>query len=647
MPIAELQPRADEALREVFGLADYRPGQRRVIEALLAGRSALAVFPTGGGKSLCYQLPAVVLEGTCLVVSPLIALMKDQIDQLTARGVPAARLDSSLGLAETRDVQDRLLAGGLKLLYVAPERFANERFLRLLEQVELSIFAVDEAHCISSWGHAFRPDYLKVVARAHELGAKRLLALTATATPQVQADIEEAFGIDPDDAVVTGFYRANLELLQTPVASPARDALLLERLGARPAGSSIVYVTLQRDAERVAALLEDAGLPARAYHAGLAAELRAEVQEWWQELDRGIVVATIAFGMGIDKADVRYVYHYAQPKSLEAYAQETGRAGRDGEPSVCEMFACPDDRATLENFTYGDTPARDGIARLVREVFAAEDTYDLAESELAARLDVRPLVLRTALTYLELDGYLRAATPFYAGYRIKPISDLEAVCASLGDARGAFLRDVLAHAAVGRTWLTLDPEAAAGDLGQDRARIVSALDWLAAEGHVELRPSDVRHRYRIDRRPDDQDALVSELMERFAAREDAEIGRVGMPLALATLDGCRTNALVGYFGEQRAEPCGHCSFCIDGRALPLPAPVPVEPLPAGVDESEIATLVSAHPRALATSRQQARLLCGITSPATSKARLGKHPLFARLADQRFADVLAWRERAAV
>jgi ATP-dependent DNA helicase RecQ len=157
----------------------------------------------------------------------------------------------------------------------------------------------------------------------------------------------------------------------------------------------------------------------------------------------------------------------------------------------------------------------------------------------------------------------------------------------------------------------------------------------------------VRHRYRIDRRPDDQAALVSDLMERFAAREDAEIGRVGMPLALATLEGCRTNALVGYFGEQRDEPCGHCSFCISGRALPLPSPLPVEPLPAGVDEEEIATLVSAHARALATPRQQARLLCGITSPATSKARLGKHPLFGRLADQRFADVVAWRERAAV
>ncbi len=646
MPIAELQPRADEALREVFGLADYRPGQRRVVEALLAGRSALAVFPTGGGKSLCYQLPAVVLEGTCLVVSPLIALMKDQIDQLTARGVSAARLDSSLGLSETRDVQDRLLAGELKLLYVAPERFANERFLRLLEQVELSIFAVDEAHCISSWGHAFRPDYLKVVARARELGAKRLLALTATATPQVQADIEEAFGIDPDDAVVTGFYRENLELLQTPVAAPARDRLLLDRLGARPAGSSIVYVTLQRDAERVAALLEDAGLPARAYHAGLAAELRTEVQEWWQALDRGIVVATIAFGMGIDKADVRYVYHYAQPKSLEAYAQETGRAGRDGEPSVCELFACPDDRATLENFTYGDTPARDGLARLVREVFDADETYDLAESELSARLDVRPLVLRTALTYLELDGYLRAATPVLrrlshqadlrprGGLRSRSATPVARSCATYSPTRP--------WDAPGSRSIQRPPPS---DLGQDRVRIVSALDWLAAEGHVELRPSDVRHRYRIDRRPDDHDALVSDLVERFAAREEAEIGRVGMPLALATLEGCRTNALVGYFGERaasRAATARSASTVARCRCRP---PCRSSRCQQASTSPSIATLVSSYPQALATPRQQARLLCGITSPATSKARLGKHPLFGRLATQRFADVLAWRERA--
>jgi ATP-dependent DNA helicase RecQ len=641
----DLQARADAALRDVFGLAGYRSGQREVVSALLAGRSALAVFPTGGGKSLCYQLPAVVLEGTCLVVSPLVALMKDQIDALTLRGVAAARLDSSLSFDEARLVQDRLVSGELKLLYVAPERFANERFLRLLGQTKLSIFAVDEAHCISAWGHAFRPDYLKVVARARELGADRLLALTATATPQVQADIEQAFGIDPADAVVTGFYRENLTLLQTPIASASRDGLLVERLRSRPAGPTIVYVTLQKDAMRVARMLVEAGIEARPYHAGLAPELRAETQDWWAASSAGIVVATIAFGMGIDKADVRYVYHYAQPKSLEAYAQETGRAGRDHEPSICEFFACPDDQATLENFIYGDTPARGGLDGLVATVFAAGDTYDLAESELSSRLDVRPLVLRTALTYLELDGYLRQTTPFYAGYKIKPLSDLQAVSSALGAERGAFLRSLLGHAKEGRIWLTLDPQQAADDLGEERSRIAAALDWLAGEGHVELKPSDVRQRYRILRQPDARDALVDELVERFAARERAEIERVRMPLALAVLDGCRTNALIRYFGEERSEPCGHCSFCIDGSARPLPDAAPIPALASALSEPELAALIAEHPGALGTPRQQARFLCGIMSPATSRSRLGRHPVFGSLVEQRFADVLAWREDA--
>jgi ATP-dependent DNA helicase RecQ len=646
MTSEELQARADAALRDIFGLADYRPGQQQVVSALLAGRSALAVFPTGGGKSLCYQLPAVVLDGTCLVVSPLVALMKDQIDALTLRGVAAARLDSSLSFDEAKAVQDRLLAGDLDLLYVAPERFANERFLRLLAQVKLSIFAVDEAHCISAWGHAFRPDYLKVVARARELGAERLLALTATATPLVQQDIEQAFGIDPDDAVVTGFYRENLTLLQTPIASAGRDGLLVERLRTRPPGPTIVYVTLQKDAMRVARVLVEADIEARPYHAGLAPEQRAETQDWWTASSAGIVVATIAFGMGIDKADVRYVYHYAQPKSLEAYAQETGRAGRDDAPSICEFFACPDDQATLENFIYGDTPARAGLEGLVKTIFGAGETYDLAESELSTRLDVRPLVLRTALTYLELDGYLRQATPFYAGYKIKPLSDLEAVCTSLGEERGAFLRAVLGHAKEGRTWLTLDPQQAADDLGEQRSRIATALDWLAGQGHVELKPSDVRQRYRILRQPEQREALVDELVERFATREQAEIERVRMPLALAVSPSCRTNALIRYFGEERSEPCGHCSFCLEGEAPPLPDAAAIPSLEADVSEAELAALIAAHPGALQTPRQQARFLCGIMSPATSRSRLGRHSVFGSLVEHRFADVLAWREDAA-
>src|SRR4051812_34041182 len=326
-----------ELLSAPFGFDAFRPGQQRVVEALLAGRSALAVFPTGGGKSLCYQLPSLLLDGVTVVVSPLIALMKDQIDFLAAHGVDAARLDSSLGPDEVREVAARLRAGSLKLLYVSPERFNNERFLAQLAGTRIALFAVDEAHCISEWGHNFRPDYLKLAQRARELDAERVLALTATATPAVVADICAGFGIDEADSVVTGFYRPNLTLLTTPAPAAERDRMLLDRLRERPPGPTIVYVTLQRTALRVASLLAAAGLPARPYHAGMASEERVAVQEWWTGSDRAVVVATIAFGMGIDKADVRYVYHYNLPKGLESYSQEIGRAGRDGEPSTCEL----------------------------------------------------------------------------------------------------------------------------------------------------------------------------------------------------------------------------------------------------------------------------------------------------------------------
>ena len=246
-------PRAVLASR--FGFPGFRPGQEQVVETLIAGRSALAVFPTGAGKSLCYQLPALLLDGVTVVVSPLIALMKDQIDALVLQGIDSARLDSSLGPDEARAVSERLRAGGLKLLYVAPERFNNERFLAQLAQVPISLFAVDEAHCISEWGHNFRPDYLKLATRARELGAERVLALTATATPAVVGDICSGFGIAEADAVVTGFYRPNLTMLTTPALASERDQLLIDRLQERPPGSTIVYVTLQKTALRVASLL--------------------------------------------------------------------------------------------------------------------------------------------------------------------------------------------------------------------------------------------------------------------------------------------------------------------------------------------------------------------------------------------------------
>jgi ATP-dependent DNA helicase RecQ len=628
---------ATEMLTSRFGFPRFRPGQEQVVDSLLAGRSALAVFPTGAGKSLCYQLPALMLDGVTVVVSPLIALMKDQIDLLARQGVDAARLDSSLDANEVRAVSDRLRNGSLKLLYVAPERFNNERFLGQLGETKIALFAVDEAHCISEWGHNFRPDYLKLAARARELGAERVLALTATATPTVVADIRAGFGIEERDAVVTGFYRPNLTLLTTPVRAQERDQALLDRLRERPPGSTIVYVTLQRTAERLAALLAAAGLPARAYHAGMNADDRVEVQEWWTAANKNIVVATIAFGMGIDKADVRYVYHLNLPKGLESYSQEIGRAGRDGAPSICELFACRDDVPTLENFAFGDTPTAEAITGLLGDVFAhaAGEQFAVSEYELSARHDVRPLVLKTILTYLELDGFLAQGTPFYAGYSVRPASgEWDDVFATFDADRADFLRRVLASGKAGRIWTGVDPEAVPGE---QRERVVAALGYLEQQGLVELKVADVRQRFTLLQQPPSLDTLRDALAERFDRREQSEAERIARVVSLVEHEGCQVQALVGYFGETRAEPCGHCTFCLTGAAQRLPEPNEAPALE--LDRAALDELMAQHPAALATARQRARFLCGLSSPATTKAKLSRHALFGTLAEQRFTDVL--------
>ena len=348
--------------------------------------------------------------------------------------------------------------------------------------------------------------------------------------------------------------------------------MLIDRLRERTPGSTIVYVTLQRTAERVAALLAAAGLPARAYHAGMNADDRVEVQEWWTHSNANIVVATIAFGMGIDKADVRYVYHLNLPKGLESYSQEIGRAGRDGEPSICELFACRDDVPTLENFAFGDTPTPEAIAGLLEDVFAHApgEQFAVSEYELSSRHDVRPLVLKTILTYLELDGFLEQGTPFYAGYSVRPASgEWDDVLATFDPDRADFLRRVLASGKQGRIWTGVDPDAVPGE---ERERIVKALGYLEQQGLVELKVADVRQRFTLLQQPPSLDELRDRLAERFDRREQSEAERIARVVALVEHDGCQVQSLVGYFGETRAEPCGHCSYCLTGSAQSIPEP---------------------------------------------------------------------------
>jgi ATP-dependent DNA helicase RecQ len=386
----------DQALAR-FGLREFRPGQREIIESVLDGKPTIAVLPTGAGKSLCFQLPAVALEGLAVVVSPLISLMKDQVDALLARQIPAAFINSSIAQDERQARLHAAVRGELRLLYVAPERFRVPGFTAMLARARPGLFAVDEAHCMVEWGHDFRPDYARLGDVHGELGASRLVALTATATPDVRQSIGVRLGMRVPSVFVRGFDRANLRLEVLPVQG-GDDKLrrCLQLLGdpearGRPA---IVYAATRKKAEQVAGAISRAGITARAYHAGLPDVERAEVQDRWMADDVRVVVATNAFGMGVDKRDVRLVIHHELPGSAEAYYQEAGRAGRDGQPARCVLL-----------FNHGDVRLREFL------ITSSGDNGPRPESVIEAERER----LRAMMSYAYARGCRRAFLLDYFG----------------------------------------------------------------------------------------------------------------------------------------------------------------------------------------------------------------------------------------
>ena len=397
------------ALHEHFGFEDFREGQREVISAILEGHDTVVVMPTGGGKSLCYQLPAMMREGATLVVSPLIALMKDQTDALAARGLPATFINSSIDFEEQRARINGIRQGRYKLVYVAPERFRSHAFVDALCSARLSLFAIDEAHCISQWGHDFRPDYLRLKSFIETVGRPQTVALTATATPYVRADIIEQLALREPRAFVSGFDRPNLSIRVVHTQKEREKIAHVRSLAARYAeGSGIIYTSTRKSVEQVAARLAEAGLSVVAYHAGMTDDERVRAQDEFMSGRRQMIVATNAFGMGIDKPDIRFVAHYQFPASIEAYYQEIGRAGRDRQPSECVLLFNYADKRTQDYFIEGSYPPPELVAKVYETLVATgQKRIELATRELAARAGVRnEMAVQSALITLEKAGHI-------------------------------------------------------------------------------------------------------------------------------------------------------------------------------------------------------------------------------------------------
>lgn len=637
-----------DTLQQVFGYPQFRLGQEQTVRAVLAGRSAAAIFPTGSGKSLCYQLSAVLLPHLTLVVSPLLALMQDQLGFLQRHAISAGSIDSAQSRDEANDVMARARSGELKILMISVERLKNERFRNFLQSVRISLLVVDEAHCISEWGHNFRPDYLKLPDYQRQFNIPQALLLTATATPKVIADMQAKFAIAPHDVVTTGFYRPNLNLLVEPVSGADKRRRLVQWMSERANQPSIVYVTLQKTAEQIAEHLNRHGIQAEAYHAGLPHDKREGIQQRFMGGRSNCIVATIAFGMGIDKSDIRNVVHFDLPKSIENYSQEIGRAGRDGQPSDCLVLANRDSLNVLENFVYGDTPEQDGIRRVLEDLQAAraDGQWEFLLRSLSDHSNIRELPLKTLLVQLELKGVVAPRYAFYAEYRFKYLIEPEALLARFSGERKQFVAAIVQVCKRAKTWATVDFDALYQQHNAERSRVVKALDYFQEQGLIELESKQMTEVYSLLDTDFDPSVLSVELYTGFKQHEVTEVARIHAMLDLFATERCLGQRLAGYFGDENApQRCGHCSVC-HGHVAHLPAPPNLAPL---VDKNFMGLCGDfihrhhEHTGQLPGAERLTRFLVGISVPLFTKLKARGIPGFAALEDYPYAEVREWAE----
>lgn len=568
---------ARSALERHFGYSDFRPGQGEAIRSALSARDALVVMPTGGGKSICYQIPALVLPGVTIVVSPLIALMLDQVGALEGRGIAAALVNSTLTSDEIHERLARAARGDLKMLYVAPERFGSRVFQRALEQMDVSMVAIDEAHCVCQWGHDFRPSYLKLRDVWPKIGQPRLLALTATATPEVRRDIVKELGLRHARVIVRGFDRPNLHWSVRSEEKLAHKCRALIRLLSGSDQTAVVYASTRKMVEAASELLRGAGVGAAAYHAGLTREQRVWVQEAWTSGDVPVVVATNAFGMGIDKDNVRRVIHFQMPGSLEAYYQEAGRAGRDGEPAECVLLHSYRDRFTHEFFIRASYPPRKVVAGTYRALSDAVRSYGgpVTPARFAHRVSgiKSEREVYSALRILSDSGVVEDVGA-RRGLVVRWIASADNVRELLmNGTRGAGdsedpgpVLEGLARASAGgqRRVFRLSPREVARWCGGDSRAARLVLADLQAKGIIGWREHGPSSGYR----PRDSRLRPEALpvnWNRVKELRSLELRKLKRMEGYAYQRACRRRYLLAYFGEQPERwRCDGCDRCVTG-----------------------------------------------------------------------------------
>jgi len=542
-------------LKEIFGFDSFRPGQEEVIRAVLEGRDTLAVMPTGGGKSLCYQVPALMQESLTVIVSPLISLMKDQVDSLLQSSVTdAATLHSGLSPEERWEVERRVRTGEVKMLYVAPERLRSLEFVLALRRAGVGLFVVDEAHCISEWGHNFRPDYLFLPRAVRDLGNPPVLALTATATPRVRQDILHSLKMRSPEVVVTSFNRPNLTYRVIPAKEKKHKlSRILDVIRSSPP-PGIVYATTRKECEELAAGLRRSGVDAAAYHAGLGSAERAAVQERFMTDELAVVVATIAFGMGVDKPNVRFVVHSSVPGSLPAYIQESGRAGRDGESAECVVLYRGADLGRRKRLvTLGTAGERE-----VSSFFTA-----LAGVESGGRVNVPPGSLSAlggvdaesagiVLGSLEESGLISRGYDLWAEVEVRRIEE---------EPNGLREEVAAVHAALPGAGSVGLP-ALARKAGLRPAVVQGAIYRMMVDGVAEVIPRGSLVDVRLKTTSLDDDSRRN-IARRLKTRANTAYAQIRDVESFAELRTCRREHLLRHFGDrEEVAPCAGCDVCL-------------------------------------------------------------------------------------